>query len=84
MTEFMLNVELRARKIDCVYIPHDDKKSKQKMTHKNKEKIEKILALKMLEQQNYSDGLEPPEGEVVLAHGQVLISLQEEMGPEWT
>lgn len=65
--DYRVSIELRARKIDCDYRPLGAKSSGPIWGRLNKQKIEKILILKMLEEANRADDLAPPEGEVVLA-----------------
>lgn len=60
-------VELRARKVDCNYRVLSSRRTELRWRQVNRERIEKILALKMLEEANRAEGMEPPEGEVVLA-----------------
>lgn len=73
-SKYNATVELRAKKLDCVYLPLGDERSEERWAKKNKVQIERLLTLKMLEEQNRADGLNPPEGEVVLARGSIEVS----------
>ncbi|WP_299733126.1 hypothetical protein [uncultured Tateyamaria sp.] len=73
-SKFSASVELRARKRDCVYSPLGDERNEESWAKKNKTQIERLLTLRMLEEQNRADGLSPPEGEVVLARGHIEVS----------
>ena len=70
---YSVGVELRARLADCVYIPEGLMKEEPSWSRKNRQIIEARLVQKMLQEQNERDGLDPPEGEVVLARGGLLI-----------
>jgi hypothetical protein len=67
-------IELRAKKTDCVFSPIDNENNEVEWEKRNRELIQKLLALKMLAEQNRSDGLTPPEGEIVLARARLLVS----------
>ncbi|WP_298852238.1 hypothetical protein [uncultured Ruegeria sp.] len=73
-TKYSAIVELRARKRDCVYRPLGKQRNEDRWASKNRTQIERLLTLKMLEEQNRKDGLSPPEGEVVLARGSIEVA----------
>lgn len=73
-SRFAATVELRARKRDCVYLPLGEERNEERWAKKNRTQIERLLTLKMLEEQNRADGLNPPEGEVVLSRGRIEVS----------
>lgn len=80
--DYRVSIELRARKIDCEYRPLGGKLSGPIWSRLNREKIEKILALKMLEEANHAEGLTAPEGEVVLARASLEARRKREGIPD--
>ncbi|WP_152615735.1 hypothetical protein [Leisingera sp. ANG-M1] len=76
--EYTAIVELRARKRDCIYQPLGEERNEARWAKKNRVQIERLLTLKMLEEQNRKDGLSPPEGEVVLARGGIVVCKSQE------
>lgn len=72
--KYSASVELRARKLDCIYQPLGKERNEARWAKKNRNQIERLLTLKMLEEQNRRDGLAPPEGEVVLARGSIEVA----------
>ena len=70
---YAVTVELRAKKRDCVYLPLGDEPTGQAWEKRNKNQIERLLALKMLEELNRADGLDPPEGELILARAMLGV-----------
>jgi len=69
---YIIDVELRARKSDCVYVPISSR-SVRGQSHSKKEKIEELYVLKVLETQNRRDGFVLPRGEVVLARSVLKV-----------
>jgi len=70
---YAIVIELRARKADCAYIPLGQRKEDDLWKEQNRKKIEELLALRMLEDQNREDGFTPPDGEVILARGRLMV-----------
>lgn len=73
---YAITAELRVRKADCVYIPHTAKNEKCSDINSNKLVMEKLVATKMLEEQNRRDGFDPPEGELIIARGRIYVERQ--------
>ena len=67
-------MELRALKSDCVYLPGISKPAAEVWAQRNREKIENILVLKMLEEQNRADGEQNPDGEIVLPRARLFVT----------
>jgi hypothetical protein len=80
--DYRVCIELRARKIDCDYRLLGGKLSGPIWGRINRNKIEKILALKMLEEANRAEGLIAPEGEVVLARASLEAKRKIESGSD--
>jgi hypothetical protein len=70
---YAVTVELRAKKADCHYIPLGREAGGETWEKQNKTQIQWLLAFKMLEELNCADGLEPPEGEVILARARLTV-----------
>jgi len=66
-----VSVELRASLTDCVYTPTGVIWNEEKWMKRNRERIERRLVTKMLQEQNRADGYDPPPGEVILARGYI-------------
>lgn len=66
-------VELRARKKDCRYFPSDSSDSSEIEYSKNKTAIERVTTLRMLEEANRRDGMNPPDGEIILARSHFAV-----------
>ncbi|MBL8659755.1 MAG: hypothetical protein JNM75_08370 [Rhodospirillales bacterium] len=68
---YAVTIELRAKKADCVYVPLGNEPAGDPWERKNKEAIERLLALKMLKEQNQADALQCPEDEIILARARL-------------
>lgn len=66
-------VELRARLGDCVYFPVGDLPPEPLWVRRNKDTVEALLVQKMLRERNRADGHKPPEGEIILSRGRLVI-----------
>lgn|GEM_PF-5584872 len=73
-TKYSAVIELRARLSDCVYIPLGKSLPEPAWALRNRHLIEKRLVEKMLQDQARAAGLEPPDGEVILARGRLDIT----------
>lgn len=73
-SNYSVSIELRAPKAACVYRPLGDLGTNETWAAKNKARIERVLALKMLQEKNRADGLSPPMDEVILARGRLIVS----------
>lgn len=72
---FTVTIELRARDAEgsCAYLPLGRSREDEDWVKDNKERIERLLLLKQLREQNHQDGLDPPEGELILARGRLSL-----------
>lgn len=68
-----VNIELSAKKKDLIYEPLGPVLNDEVWKKENRNNIEKLLLGKMLEKMNRSDGLEPAEGEVILARAKLTV-----------
>jgi hypothetical protein len=70
---YTVTIELRVKKADCVYVPLGNESGGEAWEKKNKTQVERLLAVRMLEELNRADGLEPPEGEIILARARLIV-----------
>ena len=71
--DYHVDIELRAKFGDCAFRSLSDERDEEEWAKKNKEEIMRILALKLLREQNRSDGLEPPDDELILGRSRLIV-----------
>ena len=71
--QYSIEMEVRAKRGDFIYIPIGEQINEEKWKKRNKEKIEKFIIERMLQESNKKDGIPPPEDEVVLARTLITV-----------